>query len=557
MKTSNEAKSTGLTRREMLKLSGLAVGGLALGGTMIGPTVGSASAQDTCQDGDCTCPEGPTCGWSDTDKSQRYSYFDSLLQSNPFYPFRDPPGVFPPAGPLNTTIREQGEDEMRITFMGSSIPPNQRRKQQMMSVFVEVGWDPDKQTPLDQFVFDCGSGVCTNYSSMNVSFGRMNKVFLNHLHGDHMSDLTHIYCFGPSADRLYPLYVWGPGPSGVKVPPHSGWVPRNYKDGTRAFCEHLREACRWHSESFSFIQTGYTPEEGWLTPKELQEAWGLPNLPIPVSDDPPNDGYAMIPFELTLDNYAAGNNIAYDNKTTGVKITYFPVIHTRKGSIGYKLEWTPPGIPGAKTLCMIYTSDTKPEKLSIENAVNGGKGVDVFIHEMIVPAQVWSMKNGNLTELPPFDSYGVQYGTMVQNSSHTPQGAFGYLLSQIVPRPRLTVATHFPVADDTVECAMKSVMEHCKVYQGNNPGPEDAARITWSFDCMVISVSKDQIVEQAGVISAFNYAATSQQVHGTRNPAKYGYADGSGNPYAQIDQKTAIEPCDCDTGACNYRADGY
>jgi hypothetical protein len=33
-----------------------------------------------------------------------------------------------------------GADEMRITFMGSSIPGNLRKKQQMMSIFVEVGW---------------------------------------------------------------------------------------------------------------------------------------------------------------------------------------------------------------------------------------------------------------------------------------------------------------------------------------------------------------------------------------------------------------------------------
>jgi ribonuclease Z len=418
-----KTKSAELTRREMLKLSGLAVGGLAVGGAAIGPLVGKALAEDKCET-DCTCPEGPSCGWDDYDKSQRYSYYEELPE---FYPYRDRPG---------STIREQGADEMRITFMGSSVPPNLRRKQQMMSVFVEVGWDPVRQMPLDNLIFDCGSGVCTNYEAMNVGFGRMDKVFLNHLHGDHMSDLTHVYCFGPSQDRQSPLYVWGPGPSGVKVAARSGWVPRYYKDGTQAFCEHLREACRWHTESFGFIQTGYTPDGGWPTPEELQAAWGLPNLPIPVSDDPPNDGYAMIPFELTLDNYWAGKNIAYDNKATGVKITYFPVIHARKGSIGYKLEWTPPGgDPDSDTLSMIYTSDTKPERLCIEHARNGGKGIDVFIHEMSPAAQVWAMKNANQTVLPPLDSPLVQYLTMVQNSSHTPQGAFGYLLSQIESPP--------------------------------------------------------------------------------------------------------------------------
>ncbi len=148
---------------------------------------------------------------------------------------------------------------------------------------------------------------------------------------------------------------------------------------------------------------------------------------------------------------------------------------------------------------------------------------------------------------------------MVQNSSHTPQGAFGYILSQIEPRPRLTVATHFPVADDTVECAKKSVMEHCNIVQGRDPEPDEAAaRITWSFDLMVITVSKDEILEQKGIVSDFEFSSTVQPVPGVRDiPAKYSDEDGVGDPYAQIDESTAIPPCDCETGACNYREDGY
>ena len=50
---------------------------------------------------------------------------------------------------------------MRITFLGSSDPPR-TLAQRMMSIFVEVGWDSTRGQPLDQFVFDCGSGVCAN-----------------------------------------------------------------------------------------------------------------------------------------------------------------------------------------------------------------------------------------------------------------------------------------------------------------------------------------------------------------------------------------------------------
>lgn len=548
MKT--EKKTTeGITRRDALKISGLALGELAFGGALVGLGARKAHADDNCTC-DNVCPQpDPGCTWDTGRDTREYSYFKNLKLFHPF-DFSN----------TQTTIAPLGRKEMRITFMGSCIPPV-RRAQQMMSIFVEVGWDRDRGMPLDQFVFDCGSGVCANYGAMNVGFGRMNKIFLTHLHGDHMSDLTHIYCFGPSADRKSPLYVFGPGPSGVRSPR----PPRRlYDDGTKAFCENLRAACRWHSESFSFETTSY-PES--ILPLPTQQSWGLPCNPVPVGDDPDNDAYAMIPIELDWTKYgkSKGDNIAYWNKDTGVKITHFPVIHTRKGSIGYKLEWT---LPGTKeTLSMIYTGDTKPEIRSRDQAINGGKGVDVFIHEMVIPAQIWAMKNEYFDFLPPLDSPGVENLQAVQNSSHSPQGAFGYLLSTINPRPRLTVATHFPVADDTVACAMKSVQDHFDsetVYQGNDANESDV-RITWSFDLMVIKVSKDKIVEKRGKVSDFGFSPWVNLPSGTPNPPKYWTHeyDNNGNPigdpYAQIDTSTQIPACDCDIDPpeCNYREDGY
>ena len=556
MDDSKKKEPKGLTRREALKISGLALGGLAFGGAIIVPGAGKTYADQS-----CNCPPGPTCSWNHPARSQRYSYFRDL---NPFYPFdQNTP----------TTITPLGENEMRITFMGSCIPPV-RRAQQMMSVFVEVGWDKNTHMPLDQFVFDCGSGVCANYGAMNVGFGRMNKVFLAHLHGDHMSDLTHIYCFGPSADRKSPLYVWGPGRSGFqwKNPdyPTDPTVYGPYDDGTADYCDALRKACRWHSESFSFQTTSYP---GYPDPNSIQASWGLPCTPAPVEDDAWGDAYALVPIELdwTQDGQDPTKNIAYQNSETRVRITHFPVIHTRRGSIGYKLEWWPSPSDlwdPAKAVSMIYTSDTKPEYNSVNQATNGGKGVDVFIHEMVIPAQVWAMKNEHLDELPSPTDPGVETLTTVQNSSHSPQGAFGNLLSQINPRPRLTVATHFPVADDTVACAMKSVEDHCKVYQGNGRGPKGAARITWSFDLMVITASKDKILERRGDVSNYGFSPTVNlpPPPATPNTPKYwAYAvneDGSinynkkvGNPYAQIDTSTAIP--DCDGNTCNYRDDGY
>ncbi len=351
----------GLTRRDLLKNSGAAIGGFAITGTMLEP--GEARAALGCE-GNCYPP-------ADEADRQRYSYFQKQLPGLKYYQDR--------GGFLSANYPPLEPDEMRISFMGSTIPPT-RRVQQMMSIFVEVGWDPVRKRAKDQFVFDCGTGVVANYGAMEVGFGRMDKIFLTHLHGDHLSDVTHVYCFGPASDRLSPLYIWGPGPSGVPNPkaPH-----QLYDDGTTAYSSHLRDALRWHTESFSFQPTTYTAP--YPTAREIKEKWGLPLMPAAVSDDPWGDAYAMVPIEL---DWSKVGGVAYDNKETGVKITHFPVIHCRKGSIAYKLEWN--------GLSMIFSGDTKPERISIEQAKNAGRGVTVLIHEMVVPAEIWAMQAQHL-----------------------------------------------------------------------------------------------------------------------------------------------------------------
>ena len=136
MTPSKKTELTGLTRRDVLKLSGLALGGLAFGGATSSLGAGTVHADHTCTDDSYTCPAGPTCNWENYAKSQRYTYFEEL---DPFYPFSD---TDPFSEATTTTLPQLGENEMRITFMGSCIPPA-RRAQQSMSVFVEVGWDKE------------------------------------------------------------------------------------------------------------------------------------------------------------------------------------------------------------------------------------------------------------------------------------------------------------------------------------------------------------------------------------------------------------------------------
>ncbi len=534
MKKLEQTRSGGITRRHMLKGTGLALGGAAI------------AASGLARGADQTCGAEGACTTADY---QEY---------------------VPDAGVLDLTkgpLPPPGKDELRVTFLGSGFPPP-RPGQKQMSVFVEVG--PSSGTDPDQFVFDCGSGVVANYVGMGITYGRMDKIFINHLHGDHMGDLATIYCFGPAGDRKKPLYVWGPGPSGVQSPrppprPHQGIKApsRIYDDGTKAFCRNFREACRWHTESFSFLETSM---QGTTLP--TRETWGLPCDPVPVGDDPPDDGYALVPIEL---DWRTEGGVAYHNRNTGVRITHFPVVHSRRGSVGYKLEWN------GRTV--IYTSDTRPERASIR-AASGGAPVDLFIHEMNVPPEIMAMRSLGLTSLPPPKQYEAVFKllldsyALVWENSHTTQGAFGYLLSQIEPyRPRLAVATHFPIARDTVECAFQSVQKHVRGIQMlGSAGVKSGEYITWSNDFMVLTVSGDgTITQQVAKVNPFvtlvtGGSAASGEVPRYKVPKYWTwqrdasgnvvYVDGQpvpvGDPHYQNDLTNEIQP-----GPDTYCESGY
>jgi ribonuclease Z len=311
------------------------------------------------------------------------------------------------------------------------------------SIFVELGNG-------DSFVFDCGSGVVTKYVALGVAFSRMDKVFLTHLHADHTSDLFFIYCFGPSSDRKSALKVWGP----------SGDTS---DEGTSTFCQKMCEMAKWHRESFSFLPTGYLNSG--------------------------DDGYNLVATELP---YMDNPGTAYDEH--GVTITHFPAIHTRDGAISYKLEWN--------GLSMVFTGDTKPNDYVLQHA----QGVDILIHEMTTPPDVWTTKETGLVPGDAGYDEALALNQEVQDSSHTLQTAFGYILSQT--RPRLGVATHFPIDPDLIEPAFRDIRSFYS-------GPVTIAR-----DLLVINVSKEEIRQRMAVVPDYPWFS-AEPLKGPLAPSKY------------------------------------
>jgi ribonuclease Z len=488
----------GITRRDVLKLSGLTLGGLAMGNTAV--------ASD--------------CMAQPLDPTKRNDLIDSL----------------PPFCPGKETL---SPIEMRITFLGTSFLP--RLAQECNSIFVEVGGGKNGEA-LDQFIFDCGSGVVAKYNAMGIPMRKMDKIFLTHLHGDHMSDLTHIYLFGPAQDRKTPLYIWGPSPSGLTDPIDSHVYN---DDGLNVFCQKFRDMLRWHTESFSFLSTSY---QNYDPPTKMD--WGLPVKPLPVvptigPPDPTNadgygvGGYSIVPIQLDwTKNGDKDDNIAYNNPSTGVKITHFPMIHARKGSIGYKLEW--------KGLSMIFSGDSRPSY----EMINQASGVNVLIHEMVVPPEVWAAKN--LGYRTPSEAYSdpnfqsaLEVANAVQESSHTPQGAFGYILSQIKPPPKLAVATHFQATDDTIKSAFKSIRNH---YPKGD--------VTMAADLMVLTVTANEITKRKAVVNDYAWYPLAVLTDKLAEP-KYHDIQGNMDPTAQIDLTELIPPGTDANGKPTYDPSGY
>jgi len=209
------------------------------------------------------------------------------------------------------------DNEMRVTVLGSGSPTPVRRAQATSGYLVELGNG-------DNFIFDIGPGTSANLYSMGIHPALLDKIFIAHLHLDHVGGIFGIFDAMGWA-RNTPLQVWGP----------SGTTPEL---GTAAFTQNIRAAAEWHVQSKRNLL--------------------------------PTGGTTIVTHEIDISKFTPENprQLAYDKN--GVKIYAFPVVHTIDGSMGYRLEW--------KGLSFAYTADSEPSTFEAEQC----KGADIFIHEV-------------------------------------------------------------------------------------------------------------------------------------------------------------------------------
>ena len=213
---------------------------------------------------------------------------------------------------------ELAPDEMRVVACGTGMP-NARPKQAAACWLVELGNG-------DKFIFDIGLGSAERISAQMIAYDYLDKLFIGHLHADHIGDLDALWIGGVISNRQRPLRIWGPNSTEDKL-------------GTKYMVDRMKEMYSWDWAS----RQGNVNIKGLTT--EVHE----------------------------FDYKAVNQEIFNEN---GVKISTIPAIHALDGSVSFIMEWN-----GLK---FAFSSDTYPNKWWMEYA----KDCDLAIHECFAPPSI-------------------------------------------------------------------------------------------------------------------------------------------------------------------------
>ena len=230
----------------------------------------------------------------------------------------DPAGVAPDRYVYYPGTEALAEDEIRVVACGTGMPAA-RRGQAATCFLVEAGDD--------KFIFDIGSGSMANLAALMIPYEYLDKVFLTHLHTDHMGDIDGLWAGGWTSGRPNALRVWGPSGSREDM-------------GTKYAMDNFVRHANWD----------------FMTRAAMIG-------PIPGGID------------TTEFDYKGVNQVVYQEN--GVTIRSIPAIHAGDGPVSYIVEYA--------GLRVVIGGDTFPNKWFLEHARNA----DLVIHEAFMGPELF------------------------------------------------------------------------------------------------------------------------------------------------------------------------
>lgn len=215
----------------------------------------------------------------------------------------------------NTGVASTPPDHLKVVLLGSAVGPLVNLEQFGASTLVEAG---DLR-----LLFDCGRGATMRLTEMGVNTGSISRLFLTHLHSDHVIQIPDLLLTGwlgtgrRGTGRLVPLTVWGP-------------------EGTRHMMDHLQQA-------FTFDI----------------------HMRRDVDEKIQGEGIKVVSHDI-------GQGVVFDEQ--GVKVTAFLVDHgVVAPAFGYRVDY--------RGRSVVLSGDTRVS----ENLIAFAKGVDVLVHEVVDP----------------------------------------------------------------------------------------------------------------------------------------------------------------------------
>jgi len=177
---------------------------------------------------------------------------------------------------------------IRVILLGTAGGPAFNAQRLGTSTLVEAG--PER------LLFDAGRSLTTGMAKLRIDPAGVTKVFLTHLHSDHVISLPELWLFSWAQGRKEPFQVWGP-------------------EGTRAMCMHLQEA-------FAFDVH---------VRRDVDEAFPASGVDMTVTD--------------------IHEGVVYD--ANGVRVTAFLVDHGLvKPAFGYRVDY--------RGRSVVLSGDTRP-----------------------------------------------------------------------------------------------------------------------------------------------------------------------------------------------------
>jgi ribonuclease Z len=222
-----------------------------------------------------------------------------------------PTGTAPDRYVYYPGTEELAKDEIRVIACGTGLPAA-RRSQAATCFLIEAGNG-------EKFLFDIGTGSMGNIAALMIPYQYLDKLFLSHLHTDHMGDILGLWAGGWTSGRPNALRVWGP----------SGAAPEM---GTKYAMEHFLKFVNWDKVTREYK---ITPIPGQVETHEF--------------------------------DYKKADQVVYQEN--GVTIRSYPAIHAGDGPVSYKFEYA--------GLSVFFSGDTVPNRWFIKY----GEGVDLAIHE--------------------------------------------------------------------------------------------------------------------------------------------------------------------------------